>query len=332
MRPRGPAKVADSASLTTQLPTTQLPTTQALRAKGGTPVGVVKQAGNTAEQLRIRSLCVTFLCVQYSAYALLRRYATGMRACYLVITHATPRACEHGQRHPTPRPCGHHCPGGPHACSGLPYGHERREERGEPPPLGCRGYAALAFAPGPIQSRRFHRPRPSSIQACSRRAGAQPRSSAERHRPTRLRHCPSSAPAPLQGAPGGSGRRGTPRGAMGGEAGPLGAPRRCLVCSRLPPPKPPFPPVLAVATGVGEALKFAISLGMMAANEEGSESPKGPLLTRLSWLLSNSVKMAVPAGIYLAMNMLGNGAAKVFTAPSAHRRWPPYRAWGLPRA
>ena len=26
---------------------------------------------------------------------------------------------------------------------------------------------------------------------------------------------------------------------------------------------------------------------------------------RLSWLLSNSIKMAVPAGIYLAMNMLG---------------------------
>ena len=31
----------------------------------------------------------------------------------------------------------------------------------------------------------------------------------------------------------------------------------------------------------------------------------GPLLSRLSWLLSNSLKMAVPAGIYLAMNMLG---------------------------
>ena len=28
-------------------------------------------------------------------------------------------------------------------------------------------------------------------------------------------------------------------------------------------------------------------------------------MSRLSWLLSNSVKMAVPAGIYLAMNMLG---------------------------
>ena len=30
----------------------------------------------------------------------------------------------------------------------------------------------------------------------------------------------------------------------------------------------------ASVLGVGEALKFAISLGMMAANEEGSESPK----------------------------------------------------------
>ena len=111
--------------------------------------------------------------------------------------------------------------------------------RGEPPPLGCRGYAALAFAPGPIQSRRFHRPRPSSIQACSRRAGAQPRSSAERHRPTRLRHCPNSAPAPLQGAPGGSGQLGTPRSAHR-------APSHCLGCSSQPPPKPPISPPLTM--------------------------------------------------------------------------------------
>jgi len=122
------------------------PQENALRAKGGTPQGVVKHAGATAEQLRIRSLCVTFLCVQYSIYALLRRYATGV-----------------------------------------------------------------------------------------------------------LKEGWSSASV----------------------------------------------------LGVGEALKFAISLGMMAANEEGSESPKGPLVSRLSWLLSNSIKMAVPAGIYLAMNMLG---------------------------
>ena len=54
-----PAEAADSAALTTQ----------ALRAKGGTPQGVVKHAGATAEQLRIRSLCVTFLCVQVTARA-----------------------------------------------------------------------------------------------------------------------------------------------------------------------------------------------------------------------------------------------------------------------
>ena len=50
MRPC-PAEVADAAALTTQ----------ALRAKGGTPQGVVKHAGATSEQLRIRTLCVTFL-------------------------------------------------------------------------------------------------------------------------------------------------------------------------------------------------------------------------------------------------------------------------------
>ncbi len=41
--------------------------TQALRAKGGTPQGVVKHAGATMEQLRIRTLCVAFLCVQVGA-------------------------------------------------------------------------------------------------------------------------------------------------------------------------------------------------------------------------------------------------------------------------
>ena len=42
-------------------------TPQALRAKGGTPQGVVKHAGATMEQLRIRTLCVAFLCVQVGA-------------------------------------------------------------------------------------------------------------------------------------------------------------------------------------------------------------------------------------------------------------------------
>ena len=58
MRPC-PAEVADAAALTTQ----------ALRAKGGTPQGVVKHAGATSEQLRIRTLCVTFLCIQVTARA-----------------------------------------------------------------------------------------------------------------------------------------------------------------------------------------------------------------------------------------------------------------------
>tara|TARA_B110001452_G_scaffold189591_1_gene159803 strand:- start:279 stop:1985 length:1707 start_codon:yes stop_codon:yes gene_type:complete len=117
-----------------------------LRAKGGTPQTVARSSGQTFEQLRIRTLCVAFLCVQYSAYALLRRYATGV-----------------------------------------------------------------------------------------------------------LKEGWSSASV----------------------------------------------------LGVGEALKFVISLAMIARREDGSESPKGPVGQRLSWLLSNSAKMAVPAGIYLAMNMLG---------------------------
>ena len=64
-----PAEVADSAALTTQ----------PLRAKGGTPQGVVKHAGATAEQLRIRSLCVTFLCVQVSAEPHMHMHAAAPR-------------------------------------------------------------------------------------------------------------------------------------------------------------------------------------------------------------------------------------------------------------
>ena len=64
-----PAEADDSAALTTQ----------ALRAKGGTPQGVVKHAGATAEQLRIRSLCVTFLCVQVSAEPHMHMHAAAPR-------------------------------------------------------------------------------------------------------------------------------------------------------------------------------------------------------------------------------------------------------------
>ena len=49
--------------------------------------------------------------------------------------------------------------------------------------------------------------------------------------------CPSSAPAPPQGAPGGYGQLSTPR-----ERPALWAPSRCRGCSSEPPPKPPIPP------------------------------------------------------------------------------------------
>ena len=57
--------------------------------------------------------------------------------------------------------------------------------------------------------------------------------------------------------------------------------------------------------GVGELIKFAISLFKIASAKEASEAPEGPLPDRLKWLIANSAKMAVPAGVYLAMNMLG---------------------------
>jgi len=57
--------------------------------------------------------------------------------------------------------------------------------------------------------------------------------------------------------------------------------------------------------GAGEAIKFVISLCMIARRADASESPAGPLHTRTSWLLMRSGKMAVPAVLYLAMNMLG---------------------------
>ena len=49
---------------------------------------------------------------------------------------------------------------------------------------------------------------------------------------------PSSAAVPPHGAPGGSGRPGSPR---QGRDRPLGAPRHCLWCSSMPPPEWPTP-------------------------------------------------------------------------------------------
>ena len=52
---------------------------------------------------------------------------------------------------------------------------------------------------------------------------------------------PNSAPVPLQGAPGGSGQRSTPR------ARPAHwAPSHCLGCSSEPPSKPPIPSPLTL--------------------------------------------------------------------------------------
>ena len=55
----------------------------------------------------------------------------------------------------------------------------------------------------------------------------------------------------------------------------------------------------------GEFLKFLIALGCIGTWTGASEAPAGPLSERLPWLLANSGKMAVPAFLYLAMNMLG---------------------------
>jgi len=52
-------------------------------------------------------------------------------------------------------------------------------------------------------------------------------------------------------------------------------------------------------------MKFAIAIAMIARSHDASEAPPGKLMERTGWLLRNSGKMAVPAVLYLAMNMLG---------------------------
>mmetsp|Transcript_58130 Transcript_58130/g.142612 ORF Transcript_58130/g.142612 Transcript_58130/m.142612 type:complete len:346 (+) Transcript_58130:176-1213(+) len=55
---------------------------------------------------------------------------------------------------------------------------------------------------------------------------------------------------------------------------------------------------------VGEFMKFAVSLAIMSGDPKASGSPIGPLGERLSWLIRTSLPMAVPAGVYCAMNLL----------------------------
>lgn len=62
---------------------------------------------------------------------------------------------------------------------------------------------------------------------------------------------------------------------------------------------------MASVLGAGEAIKFVISLACIGVWDSASEAPAGGLTSRLPYLLVNSGKMAVPAFLYLAMNMLG---------------------------
>ena len=61
----------------------------------------------------------------------------------------------------------------------------------------------------------------------------------------------------------------------------------------------------ASVLGMGELLKFCISLAAIAMRTSASEAPEGPIAERLSYLLRHSAKMAVPAVLYLIMNTLG---------------------------
>ena len=57
--------------------------------------------------------------------------------------------------------------------------------------------------------------------------------------------------------------------------------------------------------GMGELIKFVISLSAISGWASTSEAPAGTLAERVGWLLANSLKMAVPAFLYLTMNFLG---------------------------
>eukprot|EP00964_Phaeocystis_antarctica_P052066 scaffold30445_cov54-Phaeocystis_antarctica.AAC.2 len=68
--------------------------------------------------------------------------------------------------------------------------------------------------------------------------------------------CPSSAPVPPQGVPGGSGQLGTPM-----QRSAHCAPRHCLGCSSQPPPKPPIPPPLTLQATCKTDKKFHFTVG-----------------------------------------------------------------------
>ena len=83
--------------------------------------------------------------------------------------------------------------------------------------------------------------------------------------------CPSSAPAPPQGAPGGSGWRGTPR-AMPSHW----APCHRLGCSSKPPPKPPIPPPLTMSP-VGATLGKTSAMDALARSVQQQAQESGLL-------------------------------------------------------
>ena len=80
--------------------------------------------------------------------------------------------------------------------------------------------------------------------------------------------------------------------------------------------------------GMGELLKFCISLAAIAMRTSASEAPEGPIGERLSYLLRHSAKMAVPAVLYLIMNTLGLYAiACTEPEPLACRKWRSHGLW-----
>ena len=108
---------------------------------------------------------------------------------------------------------------------------------------------------------------------------------------------PSSAPAPPQGAPGGSGQLGTPR-----KRPALWAPSHCLECSSQPPPKLPIPPPLTVQVlPKGGACARALDLGAGAG-----------VSTQLLWLNGfRSIEAVDPSRVAWDENVEKDGAVRL---------------------